>query len=225
MAWYTKESVIKFQSPSTITLVASSNSGKTTFVKRMLQESDGLFTVPIEKVLYCYGSKWQTIFNEMLQVVPNISFKDGIPSEDDLKELAEGRGSSHACLILDDLSSQLYSNKDMEKLWTAHSHHMHITVICLVHNLFPKSPSGRIISLNTKYFILFRNYRDALQIQHFARQIYPTKVSFFMSSYHKAVEHQWGYIVVDLHGSSNEKYRLRTNIFPNEDMVIFQQKD
>ena len=102
---------------------------------------------------------------------------------------------------------------------------MNITVICLVHNLFPKSPSGRTINLNTKYFILFRYHRDALQIQHFARQIYPTKVSFFMSNYHKAVEHQWGYIVVDLHGSSSDKYRLQSDIFPNEDMIIFQQKD
>ena len=113
MVWYTKESVIKFQSPSTITLVASSNSGKTTYVKRMLQESSGIFTVPIKKVLYCYGSKWQTIFDEMLQVVPNISFKEGIPSEDDLKDLIDGEGSPHVCLVLDDLSNQLYSNKEM----------------------------------------------------------------------------------------------------------------
>ena len=222
MAWYNRESVVKFESPCTITLVASSNSGKTTFVKRLLQHADGMFTEPITKILYCYGSKWQDIFDDMSRIFPKLSFKEGLPADDDLTELTGGESRAHTCLVLDDLSSQIYTNKDLEKLWTADSHHKRMTIIHLTHNLFPKSPSGRIISLNTKYFIIFRNHRDALQIKHFARQVYPNKVGFFMASYHKAVEDQWGYLVVDLHGRSNEKYRLRTKIFPNEDMLIFQ---
>ena len=46
-----------------------------------------------------------------------------------------------------------------------------------------------------------------------------------MSAYHLATAVRWGYLAVDLHSLSANEYRLRTNIFPNEDTVIFQPQD
>ena len=98
MPWYQKESLVKFQSPSTITLISPSNGGKTTFVYRLLQHSNGMFTERVSKILYCYGSAWQKMFDEMQEKIPNITFKEGLPSSEDLQELtSEGR---HSCLIL-----------------------------------------------------------------------------------------------------------------------------
>ncbi|MEW8544160.1 MAG: hypothetical protein AB2693_11555 [Candidatus Thiodiazotropha sp.] len=191
-------------------------------MSKLLKHSDGMFKDKVSSILYCYGSAWQPVFDEMLEKVPNIRFKEGLPSEEEIRKLTSER--NHTCLILDDLASQINSNPSAEQLWTIHSHHLNMTIIYLAHNLFQKSPSARVISLNTKYYILFKNHRDALQIQHFARQVYPLKSKFFMSAYHLATEPRWGYLVVDLHNLSNDEYRLRTNIFPNEDTIIYQPK-
>ena len=222
MAWYKKEALLKFQSPSTITLISPSSGGKTSFVKKLLQ-AEGMFTKKISNILYCYGSAWQPIFDEMLKSIPNIGFKDGFPDDSDLNSLTSQK--LHSCLILDDLATQINSNRKAEELWTVQSHHLNMTVIYLAHNLFQKSPWARTISLNTKYFILFANKRDSLSIQNFARQVYPNSVAFFMASYQSAVKSHWGYLVVDLHGMSEDKFRLRTKIFPNEDTIVFQPKN
>ena len=222
MAWYETEALVKFECPSTISLISPSNGGKTWFVKKLL-ESKGMFTKPISKILYCYGSTWQPVFDEMLKSIPNINSKEDIPTENDLKELTSN--THHTCLVLDDLATQITSNPKAEELWTVHSHHLNMTIIYLAYNLFQKSRSSRTISLNTKYFILFSNLRDSLSIKHFARQAFPHQVGFFMTSYYSAVKPRWGYLVVDFHGMSDSNYRLRTNIFPGEDTVIFKPKN
>ena len=174
--WYETESLIKFETPSTITLISASNSGKTSFVKRILINSKGLFKNEIEKVLYCCGSTWQTIFDQLIDNVPNITFKEGLPSEEELKSFSHGH--IHTCLVLDDFMLEISSTPKAEKIWTVFCHHLNMTVLYLAHKIFQKGKSARTISLNTSYFILFKNVRDTLQIQNFARQIYPHKTNF-----------------------------------------------
>lgn len=219
MKWYENESLIKFETPCTITLIAPSNGGKTYFVKRLLEHADGMFANKFSKILYCY-SAWQNIYNDMLKSISNISFNEGIPSQEELNHFT--KEGIHSCLVLDDLAGQINSNPKTEQWWTVQSHHSNLSILYLAHNLFPKSVSARTISLNTNYFILFKNHRDKLQIQHFARQVYPHKSKFFLEAFHSATSKQWGYLVVDLHNLSNDRFRLRTSIFPNEDSVIFQ---
>ena len=214
---------MKFESPSTISLISASSGGKTTFVKRLLEHADGMFTQKVTKILYCYGSAWQNIFDEMLESVPNITFKEGLPTEEDLQKLTSER--THTCLVLDDLATQIASSSTAEHLWTIKSHHWNMSLLYLSHNLYQKSPSSRTISLNTKYFILFQNRRDTLSLMHFAKQVYANKTKFFMSAYHLATAPRWGYIVVDLHALSSDEFRLRTQIFPNEDTIVYQSKE
>lgn len=134
--WYETESLIKFESPSTITLISASNGGKTSFVKRILINSKGLFKNEIEKVLYCYGSTWQTIFDQLIDDVPNITFKEGLPSEEELKSFSNGH--IHTCLVLDDLMLEINSTPKAEKIWTMFCHHLNMTVLYLAHNIFQK---------------------------------------------------------------------------------------
>ena len=219
--WYETESLIKFETPCTITLISPSDGGKTTFVKRLLTHSKGMFKTTFERVLYCYGSTWQPIFDQLLKEIPNITFKEGLPSEDELKSFSDGY--THTCIIIDDLMMEINSNTRAEKIWTVFCHHLNMTVLYLAHNIFQKGKSARTISLNTSYFIISKNHRDTLQIQNFARQVYPRKTSFFMDAYNKATSMSaFGYIVVDLNAFSDDRFRLRTNIFPGEDTIIYQ---
>ena len=97
-----------------------------------------------------------------------------------------------------------------------------MSVIYLAHNIYQKSPSARTISLNTQYYILFKNHRDVQQIQHFGRQMYGNKSGFFNKAYQLATARAWGYLVVDLNSKTeDDKLRLRSNIFPNEDIIVY----
>lgn len=220
MAWYETQSLLPFETPCTITLVASSNGGKTSFVERLLRNSKGMFTEDFSTIVYCYGSSWQPIFDNMLRDKPNMIFKEGLPTENEMEIFSKDSG--HSCLIIDDLMTEINAaDKTIEKLWTVHSHHLKMTIIYLAHNMYQKSPSARTISLNTQYYVLFKNLRDVQQIQFFGRQIYGNKSGFFNKAYQLATGRPWGYLLVDLNSKSEDKYRLRTNIFPNEDTIVF----
>lgn len=190
MTWYEKESLIKFESPSTITLISASNGSKTLFVLRLLENSEGMFTEDFSTVVYCYGTSWQPVFDDMLKAKTSIIFKEGMPTNDELELLSNDK--AHTCLTLDDLMTEINATpKSIEKLWTVHSHHYKMSVIYLTHNMYQKSPSARTISLNTQIFVLFRNHRDAQQIQYFGRQIYGNKSSFFNRAYQLATARPW----------------------------------
>lgn len=114
--WYEKESLIKFESPCTITLISASNGGKTTFVQRLLRNSEGMFKEKFSKIIYCYGSTWQPIFDEMMNDIPTITFKEGLPTKEDLVSYTTDQ--KHTCLVLDDLMKEINAGTRAEKMWT-----------------------------------------------------------------------------------------------------------
>ena len=52
-------------------------------------------------------------------------------------------------------------------------------------NVFANGQYFRIISLNTEYFLLFKQNRDQSQMLALAKQAFPGQVSYFMESYKK----------------------------------------
>ena len=76
--WWMTESLIPFKSCSSMIVSGSSRSGKTTYVFKLLKHRGKMFVpnAPTE-VLYCYGV-YQTLFDEMKQVLTNITFHEGL---------------------------------------------------------------------------------------------------------------------------------------------------
>lgn len=63
-------------------------------------------------------------------------------------------------------------NKDVSDLFTKGSHHLNVSVIFILQNVFHQSPVMRNISLNSHYMILLKNPRDRAQVRHHAQQLY-----------------------------------------------------
>ena len=90
--------------------------------------------------------------------VPNIVFKEGLPTEEELKEIAKDQ--QHTCLVFDNLIKDINTGPRAEKIWTVYKHHLHVAVIYIAHNIFQKVPPAKTIILNTDYYILFKqNYK------------------------------------------------------------------
>ena len=73
------------------------------------------------------------------------------------------------------------------------------------------------MNLNTHYIVMFKNPRDAGQVATLARQMYPGKSKFVIEAYEDATKEPYGYLLIDLRPDTNERYRIRTKIFPDDE--------
>lgn len=215
----------KFALPKNILVVGSTQSGKTEFVKRLLLDSKRNFNPDISKIIYCYGA-WQPAFETLETALGGlIQFRSDIPGKEELMLLwREIKGE--IILVLDDKMGALTDNAQgarVVEIVCVLSHHCHISCIITLQNIF-HNKTVREISLNSHYICLFRNSRSAAQVRALGNQIMPGKSDFFMDSYSKAVSRNFGYLLLDLSPTTPEVYRLRTNIFPDEDLTIFTAK-
>lgn len=217
-AWWERESLLPFHSPSTVLISGCTQSGKTHFTKRLLENVYGMFDIPPQKILYAY-SEYQPVFDVMKATIPNITFHQGLPSRDDIEEFSEGQ--DHVVVVLDDLMLKITATEEYVQLFTVTSHHRHVSVLFLTQCLYPPGRYARSISLNCAYVVLFRNDRDQRQITCFASQILPGQTSYFKDAYDKATKDRYGYLLTDLSPHSDKRFRLRTRIFPGEDTLVF----
>lgn len=216
--WWQKESLLKFESPTSIFIVGPSNSGKSFLTKKLLIDTNKMFESPPSQI-YFYYSVWQELYDQMLQCISNITFHIGLPTMDELKDW--GGKNGHKIVVLDDLMLDAADSSEMTHMMCVGNHHYNVTTIHILQNVFQRGKSMRTASLNCYYFILFRSFRDVLQIQTLGTQMFPGKISFFMDAYHKATAQKFTYLLTDLHPLTNKIYQLRTYIFPGEFPKIF----
>jgi hypothetical protein len=215
----------RFNLPKNILVVGSTQSGKTEFVKKLLLQSEKVFTPKVCKIIYCYGA-WQPAFEILESELGGlIQFRSDIPTRDELMTLwRELKGE--IILVLDDKMVSLADNArgaGVVETVCVLSQHCHISCVITLQNIF-HNKTVREISLNSHYICLFRNARSAAQVRTLGNQIMPGRADYFMDSYSKAVSKNFGYLLLDLSPTTPDNYRLRTNIFPGEDLTVFTQK-
>ena len=193
----------RFMHPFTAIIAGPSSSGKSMFCMRLIRNARECIAPPPERIVYCY-SVYQTIFDQF----PNVEFVEGLP------DLNMFDGVKRTLLIIDDLMHE--TNDTVAKLFTRVSHHKNVSVVYLTQNLFNNNKHNRTISLNAHYMILFKNVRDATQVHCLARQMFPKNSEAMMQGYKDATGKPYGYLLVDLTQSMDDRYRLRTKIFPGE---------
>ena len=208
-----------FPECTSIAVSGATMSGKTYWTFRLLREKEAMFTSPPEKVLYCYGI-YQPLFETMEKELPFVTFHEGLPSEDTLKELS----SLSTCnlVILDDLMADVTSSPEMESLFVRGVHHLHLTTLYINQNIFCKGKHSRTINLNTHIYVLMKNPRDVSQLQCLARQAFLGKSAFLMDAYKDATSRSYGYLVLDFSPGAEELYRVRTQVFTGEDTIVYQ---
>lgn len=189
--------------PSTFYIAGSTGSGKSVFVKRLIEERSVLFDEPIDKVIWCY-SQYQSMFAE-----PSLKDVEFVQGFDPLKYQ---RDNGPTLLILDDLMQELGSCPELVSYFTK-GRHWNITVCLLLQSLYPKAPIFRTISLNATYFVIFKQVRDQRQIVTFVNQMFPGKQSYAKSAVLDATKDPYSYILVDTRQDTPPELRLRTKIF------------
>ena len=194
----------RLKHPFTCVVAGPSSSGKTQFVFQLIRHADRLVDPPPEKIVYCYG-EFQPSFLEFSQV----EFHEGLP------DVGSFDGRSRVLLIIDDLMNE--ADQNVCNLFTKLSHHRNVSVVFVTQNLFHRNRHVRTMNLNTHYVVLFKNPRDAGQVAIMARQMYPRKSNFVVEAFRDATREPYGYLMIDLKPETDDRYRFRTNIFPDDE--------
>ena len=160
----------------------------------------------------CY-KEWQPLYDNL----SNVEFVQGMIDIDSLDK------SVKKLIVFDDMMEKV--NEELAEVFTKFVHHRNLSAIFLTQNIFHKSSHLRTMNLNSSYLVLFKNVRDASQINYLARQMYPSGQSKFMlDAFKDATSVPYGYLFVDLRQDTYDLLRLRTGIFIDEKTYIYMPK-
>jgi len=82
--------------------------------------------------------------------------------------------------------------------------------------MFPNGKYDKTISRNAHYIVAFKNPRDQLGVRNLALQCFPKQWSPVLDGYEAATTRPYGYLLFDLHPSSNDRERLKGNLLRTE---------
>ena len=204
---------MQFKHPFTCMVAGPTSSGKTVLVRRIIKDYDKTFYFRNEcpsplKVLWAYG-QWQSLYEEKLDKC-EIQYIDGLPSESDVKKFMPN------LIVIDDLMSELSSDKKLTNLFTKGSHHLNISILFISQNIFYKGAEMRTVNLNCHYTILMNNPNDLSQIRTLASRRYPGNSGFLIEAFEDATKTQYGYIRLDSRLDTPAEYRVQTRITPDK---------
>lgn len=192
----------RFYNDRAMCVVGPSQSGKTHFVIRLLDQSNELFRRPIEQVLWCYGIQNSNLQNTLRQ--KGYQTHHGLPQISDIKP--------NSICVLDDLLQESENSKEVTSMFTKATHHLPCFVIFISQSLFPGGKEARTRSLNTHYYTIFKNPRDKLQFEMLSRQVAPHQTKSLRDVFLDATASPHGYLFIDFTQECPDDYRYRTDI-------------
>jgi hypothetical protein len=203
---------LMFRHPFTCICAGPTSSGKTEIIRDILGHNKETIFIETRgqhlQVLWCHGQYQKRYTDPINDTV--VTYYEGVPTEEEVA------GIRPDIIVIDDLMNEIGNNEFLSKLFTKGSHHLNLSVIFIVQNLFHQAKAMRNTSLNAQYIILMKNVRDKRQIQAFGSQMYPGKSKYFMECYEDATSGSFGYLMLDLRNDTPDDLRLRTRIIPSE---------
>ena len=193
----------KFIHPFSSIVAGPSGSGKAYFIVNFIRNLREVCDTEFAEILWHY-SIWQPKLK-----IRGVKFIQGLPDTDFDAEQPR-------LIIIDDLMRESSNSPVIIDLFTKGCHHKNISVSFITQNIFYKGKNVRDISLNCHYMVLFKNPRDKAQIRHLAQQMCPQNSKFLVEAFSEATDKPHGYLVVDLKQATPDKFRFRTNIFPED---------
>jgi len=197
---------LSFKHPCTIAVVGGSDSGKTTFILKMIEFKQDVFDGAFRHFFWCLPDE-APVPAPLLAHEPPFRIIRGVPKKADVE--------NDSLLVVDDLGRAAQSS-DMAEFFTVHSHHARITVILTLHNLFHKSPFTRDIALPTKYTVFLRQPRSPASFLHYATQaLGKGAAAGLYRCYLEANKKPYAHFVCDCTQSCPAALRFRSDIFPD----------
>ncbi|MCP4652588.1 MAG: hypothetical protein GY858_04300, partial [Candidatus Omnitrophica bacterium] len=144
----------KFVTPFSCLVVGPTKAGKSTFVRKFIENRNYVMDKQPEIILYFY-LEYQPAYRELSDM--GVVFIQGLP---DIQQLQENKDTTKL-VIFDDLMVDSKNNSNLIKLSIVGMHHWNVSCITIVQNLF--YDGLRTSRINCQYVILVKNPSDKLQ--------------------------------------------------------------
>lgn len=203
--------VFQFAFPSQTTVIGATQSGKTTLIKAICENTSKFFACPIDRIFW---------FSQSLSGVPNDDERViAIEGPPDMNFIKEHRGKN-SILVLDDLMG-FFSNdkrgKDLlNTIFTVWAHHLNLSVFNLVQSAFQLDRTSRI---NSTYLILMKSHSDVLQMKTIFSQLFGEDFRRALEAYADAMETPYNHLLVDNHPMTDNRHRLLTDMTSDSPVV------
>lgn len=109
----------RFQLPFTALLLGARGSGKSLFVKQVIQNMEHTLSRLLDRIIWCYSS-YQPMYDELAESV-NLRFIEGIPES-----------LTDESIVVDDCMDIGSNHDELMKALTMYRHHRTLSVIFLV---------------------------------------------------------------------------------------------
>ena len=216
---------IRFNIPSNLLAVGPTSSGKTSWMRKLIENKDIMFS-PEPQCMLLFYKESQSAYDEMERRM-NADQKEksffkysSMPeSVEEMKDILEVVPKQlPKIVVFDDYLDEV--GHVLKHFFTVLTHHYNCFTVFLCQNLFSAKNELRTLSINSQYMVLFNNPRDRSAIAHLAKQVFPGKVHLLNEAYRMATNEQpYGYMLLDFHQRQKNPVRLRSHIFPDEHPV------
>ena len=205
----------KLVTPLSMSLYASRGGGKTHFTVKLLENQIRLVDKPFTKIVWISKHDQQPVFDELVSGPYDFEYLNHIP------KFSTWNRQSGTLIVMDDFMTEASNNEEVANLFTT-GRHLGISVIYMAQNMFAKGRYSRDISLNSDYVSIFKNVRDQSQIKYLSRQMFPKNPKYLEWAYKVATDQPYGHLFIDFRTNTDDKYRLRTDLF-GEYATYFQE--
>lgn len=195
----------------TLCIVGPSHSGKTHLTLQLLDHRHQLFDCTPQRVVWCYGIYQAALHRELIQ--------RGYETRSEI--IATSEIKPYDIIVLDDLIQESKNSPDVTAMFTKAAHHKPCFIIFITQNLFPPGKEARTRSLNTHYYIIFKNPRDKSQVEYLARQILPRKSKALIDVFEAATSQPHHYLFLDFTQECPDAFRFRSHLF-EKPMIIYK---
>ena len=207
-----------FKQPFTCLIAGPTSSGKTVFTSRLLDNRQTMIEPNVDEIIWCYGIESPQLAKLKERFPGVLKLHKGLP---DIDKLGSMDSNVNRLLVLDDLMTETRGNT-VANLFSKGAHHMNISVIYVVQNVFNQNREMRNVFLNAQYKVLFNNPSDLNQLTVLNSRMFPGHSNFLKSVMNDASQKKsHAYVVLDVHPRTPQDLRVRTDIFPGEDNNVY----
>lgn len=162
-----------FEHPFTMVISGPTGCKKTTWLTKLIINSGKVSAPPPKRIFYIYSIYQPDVFDHLKSL--GVVFVRGLPSNfnDILGDRENPNNQAPAWVILDDVMTESIDSQQVVDLFTKGSHHLNLSVILLIQNLFVSGKNkarAQSILKNSHYNVLFSNPRDKTIVRLFASQ-------------------------------------------------------
>ena len=203
---------LKFKHPFNMVVAGPSACGKTSFVRKLLEDFDLQTTLdtPRLRVFWAHGQDQDT-YRKPISDFVDVEYHHGVPGEERVLQ------ANPHFLILDDLMVEAASaGKSLVSFLSRFAHHNNISIIYITQNLFFNGKNTTDANRQSHYTVVFRNSRDKSIAITLGRQLAPYNKSHFYECFHDATKKPFSYLLIDAHPTTPEELLLKTNIFSED---------